>query len=63
MVLSNQFTRSPLWCSAVKVYATCVIVISAFCPHSSSKMTQSLLRDHMVSHYKKIYSAKGKSFE
>ncbi|TNM95309.1 hypothetical protein fugu_016392 [Takifugu bimaculatus] len=31
---------------------------SPFCPGSSSKMAQSLLKDHMVSHYKKIYSAK-----
>ncbi|XP_035023152.1 spermatogenesis-associated protein 7 homolog isoform X2 [Hippoglossus stenolepis] len=31
---------------------------SPFCPRSSSKMTQSIVRDHMVSHYKKVYSAK-----
>ncbi|KAM4723488.1 spermatogenesis-associated protein 7 [Anableps anableps] len=31
---------------------------SPFCPHSSSKLTQSIIKDHMVSHYKKIYSAK-----
>ncbi|KAK0134906.1 Spermatogenesis-associated protein 7 [Merluccius polli] len=29
-----------------------------FCPGSSSKLTQSIVKDHMVSHYKKIYSAK-----
>uniref|UniRef100_A0A3P8V4Y4 Spermatogenesis associated 7 n=1 Tax=Cynoglossus semilaevis TaxID=244447 RepID=A0A3P8V4Y4_CYNSE len=32
---------------------------TAFCSHSSSKLTQSIVRDHMVSHYKKVYSAKG----
>uniref|UniRef100_A0A673CB61 Spermatogenesis associated 7 n=1 Tax=Sphaeramia orbicularis TaxID=375764 RepID=A0A673CB61_9TELE len=32
----------------------------AFCPRSSSKLTQSIIKDHMVSHYKKVYSAKGK---
>ncbi|KAM3595592.1 uncharacterized protein V6R79_025844 [Siganus canaliculatus] len=31
---------------------------SPFCPHSSSKLTQSIVKDHMVSHYKKVYSAK-----
>uniref|UniRef100_A0A3P8UYI3 Spermatogenesis associated 7 n=1 Tax=Cynoglossus semilaevis TaxID=244447 RepID=A0A3P8UYI3_CYNSE len=31
---------------------------TAFCSHSSSKLTQSIVRDHMVSHYKKVYSAK-----
>ncbi|XP_038128493.1 spermatogenesis-associated protein 7 homolog isoform X2 [Cyprinodon tularosa] len=31
---------------------------SSFCPQSSSKLTQSIIKDHMVSHYKKIYSAK-----
>lgn len=31
---------------------------SPFCPRSSSKLTQSIIKDHMVSHYKKIYSAK-----
>ncbi|KAM7376020.1 hypothetical protein PAMP_005772 [Pampus punctatissimus] len=31
---------------------------SPFCPRSSSKLTQSIIRDHMVSHYKKVYSAK-----
>ncbi|XP_056152343.1 spermatogenesis-associated protein 7 [Lampris incognitus] len=31
---------------------------SPFCPRSSSRMTQSIIRDHMVSHYKKVYSAK-----
>ncbi|XP_047467161.1 spermatogenesis-associated protein 7 [Mugil cephalus] len=31
---------------------------SPFCPHSSSKLTQSIIKDHMVSHYKKVYSAK-----
>uniref|UniRef100_A0A8D3BA02 Spermatosis associated 7 n=1 Tax=Scophthalmus maximus TaxID=52904 RepID=A0A8D3BA02_SCOMX len=31
---------------------------SPFCPRSSSKLTQSIVRDHMVSHYKKVYSAK-----
>ncbi|XP_036006745.1 spermatogenesis-associated protein 7 homolog isoform X1 [Fundulus heteroclitus] len=31
---------------------------SPFCPHPSSKLTQSIVKDHMVSHYKKIYSAK-----
>uniref|UniRef100_A0A3Q0S376 Spermatogenesis associated 7 n=1 Tax=Amphilophus citrinellus TaxID=61819 RepID=A0A3Q0S376_AMPCI len=30
----------------------------AFCPRSSSKLTQSIIKDHMVSHYKKVYSAK-----
>ncbi|KAM6972898.1 spermatogenesis-associated protein 7 [Aplochiton taeniatus] len=30
----------------------------AFCPKSSSKLTQSIIQDHMVSHYKKVYSAK-----
>ncbi|XP_072221313.1 spermatogenesis-associated protein 7 [Leuresthes tenuis] len=29
-----------------------------FCPRSSSKLTQSIVKDHMVSHYKKVYSAK-----
>lgn len=32
--------------------------ISPFCPRSSSKLTQSIIRDHMISHYKKVYSAK-----
>ncbi|XP_055016682.1 spermatogenesis-associated protein 7 homolog [Boleophthalmus pectinirostris] len=32
--------------------------ISPFCPHSSSKLTQSIIKDHMISHYKKVYSAK-----
>lgn len=40
----------------------CIIVILAFCPRSSNKTAQALLKDHMVSHYKKIYSAKGKLF-
>ncbi|XP_019953430.2 spermatogenesis-associated protein 7 [Paralichthys olivaceus] len=31
---------------------------SPFCQRSSSKLTQSIIRDHMVSHYKKVYSAK-----
>ncbi|XP_011488522.1 spermatogenesis-associated protein 7 isoform X2 [Oryzias latipes] len=31
---------------------------SSFHHHSSSKLTQSIIKDHMVSHYKKIYSAK-----
>ncbi|KAG7224119.1 hypothetical protein INR49_019854 [Caranx melampygus] len=31
---------------------------SPFCPHSTSKLTQSIIKDHMVSHYKKVYSAK-----
>ncbi|XP_054470396.1 spermatogenesis-associated protein 7 homolog [Anoplopoma fimbria] len=31
---------------------------SPFCPRSSSKLTQSIIKDHMVSHYKKVYSAK-----
>ncbi|XP_045919596.1 spermatogenesis-associated protein 7 homolog isoform X2 [Micropterus dolomieu] len=31
---------------------------SPFCPPSSSKLTQSIIKDHMVSHYKKVYSAK-----
>ncbi|CAK6966914.1 spermatogenesis-associated protein 7 [Scomber scombrus] len=31
---------------------------SPFCPRSSSKLTQSIIKDHMVAHYKKIYSAK-----
>lgn len=31
---------------------------NSFCPPSSSKLTQSIIKDHMVSHYKKIYSAK-----
>ncbi|XP_035530651.1 spermatogenesis-associated protein 7 [Morone saxatilis] len=31
---------------------------SPFCPPSSSKLTQSIVKDHMVSHYKKVYSAK-----
>uniref|UniRef100_A0A3Q1I3N9 Spermatogenesis associated 7 n=1 Tax=Anabas testudineus TaxID=64144 RepID=A0A3Q1I3N9_ANATE len=30
----------------------------AFCPPSTSKLTQSIIKDHMVSHYKKVYSAK-----
>ncbi|XP_014324013.1 spermatogenesis-associated protein 7 isoform X1 [Xiphophorus maculatus] len=29
-----------------------------FCPQSSSKAAQSIVKDHMLSHYKKIYSAK-----
>ncbi|XP_014883498.1 spermatogenesis-associated protein 7 [Poecilia latipinna] len=29
-----------------------------FCPQSSSKAAQSIIKDHMLSHYKKIYSAK-----
>uniref|UniRef100_A0A3Q3NQG8 Spermatogenesis associated 7 n=1 Tax=Labrus bergylta TaxID=56723 RepID=A0A3Q3NQG8_9LABR len=29
-----------------------------FCPQSSSKLTQSIIKDHMLSHYKKVYSAK-----
>uniref|UniRef100_UPI0037E8BB42 spermatogenesis-associated protein 7 n=1 Tax=Semicossyphus pulcher TaxID=241346 RepID=UPI0037E8BB42 len=42
-------------------YAECDIVMesrTAFCPRSSSKLTQSIIKDHMVSHYKKVYSAK-----
>ncbi|XP_034531726.1 spermatogenesis-associated protein 7 homolog [Notolabrus celidotus] len=31
---------------------------SPFCPRSSSKLTQSIIKDHMISHYKKVYSAK-----
>ncbi|XP_029350094.1 spermatogenesis-associated protein 7 homolog [Echeneis naucrates] len=31
---------------------------SPFYPRSSSNLTQSIIRDHMVSHYKKVYSAK-----
>uniref|UniRef100_UPI003AAF3613 spermatogenesis-associated protein 7 n=1 Tax=Centroberyx gerrardi TaxID=166262 RepID=UPI003AAF3613 len=31
---------------------------SPFCPRSSSRVTQSIIKDHMVSHYKKVYSAK-----
>ncbi|CAL8285317.1 unnamed protein product [Lota lota] len=31
---------------------------SPFCPGSSSKLSQSIVKDHMVSHYKNIYSAK-----
>lgn len=31
---------------------------SPFCPCSSSKLTQSIIKDHMISHYKKVYSAK-----
>ncbi|XP_026159198.1 spermatogenesis-associated protein 7 homolog isoform X2 [Mastacembelus armatus] len=31
---------------------------SPFCPRSASKLTQSIIKDHMVSHYKKVYSAK-----
>ncbi|XP_054894730.1 spermatogenesis-associated protein 7 homolog [Poeciliopsis prolifica] len=29
-----------------------------FCPQSSSKAAQSIVKDHMLSHYKKLYSAK-----
>ncbi|KAK7910538.1 hypothetical protein WMY93_015222 [Mugilogobius chulae] len=32
--------------------------ISPFCPRSSSKLTQSIVKDHMISHYRKVYSAK-----
>ncbi|XP_028993838.1 spermatogenesis-associated protein 7 homolog isoform X2 [Betta splendens] len=31
---------------------------SPFCPPSTSKLTQSIIKDHMMSHYKKVYSAK-----
>ncbi|XP_068574170.1 spermatogenesis-associated protein 7 homolog isoform X3 [Cebidichthys violaceus] len=31
---------------------------SPFCTRSSTKLTQSIIKDHMVSHYKKVYSAK-----
>nr|XP_020469623.1 spermatogenesis-associated protein 7 [Monopterus albus] len=31
---------------------------SPFCPRSSGKLAQSIIKDHMVSHYKKVYSAK-----
>ncbi|CAB1335370.1 unnamed protein product [Coregonus sp. 'balchen'] len=31
---------------------------SPFCPRSSSRLTQYIIQDHMVSHYKKVYSAK-----
>ncbi|RVE57428.1 hypothetical protein OJAV_G00216070 [Oryzias javanicus] len=31
---------------------------NSFHHHSSSKLAQSIIKDHMVSHYKKIYSAK-----
>ncbi|XP_035607872.1 spermatogenesis-associated protein 7 homolog isoform X1 [Oncorhynchus keta] len=31
---------------------------SPFCPRSSSRLTQCIIQDHMVSHYKKVYSAK-----
>uniref|UniRef100_A0A3B5MGA8 Spermatogenesis associated 7 n=1 Tax=Xiphophorus couchianus TaxID=32473 RepID=A0A3B5MGA8_9TELE len=36
-----------------------VFFFLAFCPQSSSKAAQSIVKDHMLSHYKKIYSAKG----
>ncbi|XP_061599483.1 spermatogenesis-associated protein 7 homolog isoform X2 [Cololabis saira] len=32
--------------------------LKTFCPGTSSKLTQSIIKDHMVSHYKKVYSAK-----
>lgn len=32
--------------------------ISPFCPRSSSRLTQSIIRDHMIAHYKRVYSAK-----
>ena len=38
----------------------CSLMFLAFCPRTSSKLTQSIIKDHMVSHYKKVYSAKGK---
>ncbi|KAF7669239.1 hypothetical protein LDENG_00220860 [Lucifuga dentata] len=31
---------------------------SSFCPRSSSRLAQSIIKDQMVSHYKKVYSAK-----
>ncbi|XP_054652592.1 spermatogenesis-associated protein 7 homolog isoform X2 [Dunckerocampus dactyliophorus] len=31
---------------------------SPFCPHTSNKGAQSLIKSHMMSHYKRIYSAK-----
>ncbi|XP_068615650.1 spermatogenesis-associated protein 7 homolog [Brachionichthys hirsutus] len=31
---------------------------SSFSPSSSSKLAQSIIKDHMMSHYKKVYSAK-----
>ncbi|KAM3871220.1 spermatogenesis-associated protein 7 homolog [Diretmus argenteus] len=42
-------------------YAECDIIMEskrAFCPRSSTKLTQSIIKDHMLSHYKKVYSAK-----
>ena len=43
------------------LYVVLCVVFLAFCPRSTSKMTQSIIKDHMVSHYKKVYSAKGES--
>nr|XP_015825309.2 spermatogenesis-associated protein 7 homolog isoform X3 [Nothobranchius furzeri] len=31
---------------------------SSFYPHSSTPLTKSIIKDHMLSHYKKVYSAK-----
>uniref|UniRef100_A0A3Q2X9M0 Spermatogenesis associated 7 n=1 Tax=Hippocampus comes TaxID=109280 RepID=A0A3Q2X9M0_HIPCM len=33
------------------------VFFSAFSPHSSSRWAQALITDHMMSHYKRIYSA------
>ncbi|XP_046871465.1 spermatogenesis-associated protein 7 [Hypomesus transpacificus] len=35
-----------------------ILKSSPFCPRSSSRLTQYIIQDHMVSHYKKVYSAK-----
>lgn len=43
------------------LYVAFFLLFLAFCPPSTSKLTQSIIKDHMVSHYKKVYSAKGQS--
>lgn len=46
----------------INVGNECNIHVSGFCLGSSGKlMDQCLIKDHMLSHYRKLYSAKGKS--
>lgn len=43
------------------LYVAFCLLCLAFCHPSTSKLTQSIIKDHMVSHYRKVYSAKGES--
>ncbi|KAF3845000.1 hypothetical protein F7725_008163 [Dissostichus mawsoni] len=59
--VSKLYRRCPIVFLRKMGYAECNITMEsriAFCPRSSSMLTQSIVKDHMVSHYKKVYSAK-----